>query len=590
MPTAIKTEKEKDRKIKQLIKAIDASEQKLKPFRELRRNAYAQYVGYHYGDNASPSPVPFGLIGMMTDIYQRSILPSMPQIMCTARRKELVADAATIEADINQWIKILELEKSLRIVTLEAILAPVGVLKIGLQDGGVVDLGDGIEVTSTRPFALPVTLDHLVLDMAAETWYDQTFIGNRYRMPLEKAKEVKHWDKGVRENLASRESSTVDTQDEYDLEHFTHGRESPIEFIETVELVDIWLPDYQRVLTIPWDGSGRCLGMVEWDGSECGPYHTLFFKLVLGNLLPVPPVAMSLYDLHDLSNVLFNKLGRQVANEKVILPYTGSQAADAERIVKSTDSEAILQSDRPLAEQRFGGIQGTSLAFLLQVKDLFSWFAGNLDVLGGLGTNADTLGQEQILQGSASKLVADMQDRTLDFLQQVVRSLAWYHWTDPIRESRPTRPVKGTDFEVELIWSPELRRGSFLDYSYDIDVYSMQHQTPSSKLQALLSSLQQITPFLPMLEQNGQSLDVGALVSIIAKLGHVPELEDVIVMLGDTGAQPKPSSLGNKAAKSPVSNRTYTRKNVSGGDRGSRDREMSNLLLGSSMNTGKSAY
>lgn len=583
----VKTQSDKDRKIKRLIASIDHSEKKLKRFRELRKETFAQYVGSHYGDNAAGAPVPFGLIGMMADIYQRSIMPRLPQIMVTANRRDLVTDAATAEADINQWVKYIELEKALRIVTIEAILAPVGVLKIGLQDNGIVDIGDGVEVSATRPFALPITLDHLILDMSAESWETQSYIGNRYNMPLEVAKNVPYWDEDVRNTLVARGNTPLDEQGQYATSQFSQGQEAPVEFIETVELMDIWLPDYQVVLTIPADRSGKVLGTVEWDGPSCGPYHALYFRPVPGNVLPVPPVAMSLYDLHDLSNVIFNKLGRQVANEKVILPYTGSQKDDAERIVRSTDSEAILQSDRPLIEQRFGGIQGSSLAFLLQVKDLFSWFSGNLDVLGGLSPQADTLGQEQILAGSASKLVADMQDRTVEFLQQVVRSLAWYHWTDPVRESNPVKPIRGTDLSVELVWSPETRRGSFVDYNYDIDVFSMQHQTPSSKLQSLMTVMQQIIlPLLPMMEAQGQSLDTMALMEIVSRFGHMPELEDLIAFQSES-VRPQASALGDSAVKSPTSNRTYTRKNVPGDSRQSRDREMTNMLLSGSMNNGK---
>lgn len=54
-------------------------------------------------------------------------------------------------------------------------------------------------------------------------------------------------------------------------------------------------------------------------------------------------------------------------------------------IISSNDGET-LRLDNPdrAREYRFGGIDQPSLAFLLQVKDLFVYLGGNLDSLGGL--------------------------------------------------------------------------------------------------------------------------------------------------------------------------------------------------------------
>ncbi len=568
--------------LRRLEKAREWSFGRMKSFRRVRRAAYEQYVGFHYGESAARDKVPVGLVAMMIDVYLRSTVARKPKILVTTEDGNLKSEAATIEADINVWIEDLNLQRSIRAVVMDAILS-LGILKVGLEDSGSAEL-NGERVGATKPFAVPVHLDHLVLDMAADSWREMDFIGNRYKVPIETAHNTDYWDKTVRESLGrstSGESASGGFADDYDLHSIGVGGEmEPDEYEERVEVWDIWLPREQKVVTMPSDQTGRILNVVEWDGPENGPYHELGFKWIPGNVMPLAPVLNSALDLHELVNAIYNKLGRQIDREKVILGYRGNSKDDAERIVRSNDGHAVLQNDGQLNELRFGGINPASMAFMLQSKDLFSWIGGNIDSLGGLSPQADTLGQEQLLAGSANKMIADMQDAVLDFTKSAVDSLRWYHWTDPLRQSKPIKRIAGTDLRIESFWSPETRRGNYLDYKYDVDVYSMQHQTPQTRLQAIMQVVQQVIfPAMPMLQQQGMGVDMQQLISLFARYLDIPELKDVVTAPGSIETSKSAGSpLSEGASKSPVSYRNYTRRNAPQSQQASTNEAVQSLL------------
>lgn len=65
---------------------------------------------------------------------------------------------------------------------------------------------------------------------------------------------------------------------------------------------------------------------------------------------------------------------------------------------------------------------------------MMSYIAGNLDVLGGLSAQSDTLGQDRILNQSANQRINDMQSRVYSFTTKVIEALGWYVWNDPTLE------------------------------------------------------------------------------------------------------------------------------------------------------------
>jgi len=231
------------------------------------------------------------------------------------------------------------------------------------------------------------------------------------------------------------------------------------------------------------------------------------------------------------------------------------------------------------------------LAFYIQIRDLFSYFAGNLDSLGGLSPMTETVGQDKLLAESASARIGFMRTRTAAFVREIFEALAWYEWTDPIRERKIEKLLDGSKLPIVSIWSEETREGDWVDYNFDIDVHSMQADTPEIKLQKIGLVLQQyVFPMLPVLQEQGGMIDLKTLMALVAKLSNVPELNDIVTF---QEPQETPPEQGNaepeRVKKSAVTTRTYERVNRPGATRQGKDDVMTRLLMGGNVQESEAA-
>ena len=279
------------------------------------------------------------------------------------------------------------------------------------------------------------------------------------------------------------------------------------------------------------DPIGKVINVIEWKGPENGPYRKLGFSEVEGNTMPDAP-AMHWMDLHTLANKLFRKLGRQAVDQKTVTAIRPGGKKDGNTVIEASDGDMVGVDDpRNVAELKTGGIQGETLAFVLMIKDLFGYLGGNLDMLGGLGPQSETLGQDQLLSASASMRIQKMQKEVTTFTTGVLYDLMWYLWYDPNPKQKDV-VKKAPGFEsiaITVPFNPEDREGDYLQYNIKLEPYSMQHQSPESKLQGIRTILlEMIQPLLPMMQEQGVTLNVEKLFKIVAKLSNISELSDII--------------------------------------------------------------
>jgi hypothetical protein len=236
-------------------------------------------------------------------------------------------------------------------------------------------------------------------------------------------------------------------------------------------------------------------------------------------------------------------------------------------MVEANDGETIkLDDPNNVAELHTGGINQSTLAFVLVIKDIFSYMGGNLDNLGGLGPQSETLGQDQLLTASASMRIQKMQKEVTTFTTAVLMDLMWYLWYDPNPKQKDVIK-KAPGFEsvtIAVPFNPEDREGDYLQYNITLEPYSMQHQSPESKLQGIRTVLtEMVQPLLPMMEAQGVTLDIEGLFKTVGKLSNIPELSNFIKFSSPNTAQPVGTS--GEARQAPNTTRTNIRKNVATG-------------------------
>jgi len=423
-------------------------------------------------------------------------------------------------------------------------------------------LVEGEMIEYGQPYARAIDLDDWVHDTEARTWDEISFCGHRYRVPFDQAQAFEGFDAELRKKLKPTHCGYQDENSER-VERIGKGDppERDGELKAFVELWDLWIPGDNTIVTLAAHSKEMPLRTIQYEGPEGGPYHLLRFLDVPNNVMPVAPTAHWL-DLHRLINSLMRKLGRQARREKQVMLVHSSAKDDATRIRDASDGE-IIKSDNPQGakEARFGGPDQPTMLFTTQIRMLASQLMGNIDVMGGLSSEAETLGQEELLKKSSSSQVGEMQDRVVEFTREVINSLGWWLWHDPVIEVPLTKEIAGTDIRIPTTFSPEDREGDFLDYNISIDPISMQDTSPAQKMQIMdmfIQQIPQVAQAAMVMMQSGQgNLNVEEFFRLKAKYANFKDLERLLQFAMPT--PPIQPGIVQPQAENPMKPATTTR-------------------------------
>lgn len=573
-----------------LKSAMEWSRKKLQPFREERYECIREYTGFHYSqEERTAEKVPLNMIEIATNIYLSLLAAQNPRGLVTTSQRKLKAQARKLEAAVNRDIERLDLVDSLQTAVFDSMFS-MGIMKLGLTADREIEL-DGQTHMLGRPFAENVDLDDWVHDMSARDIREAQFMGNRYRLPYDWVMQSGLYEPAALEELHPTDPTGHNEGGDVKIETLSKGQGSlQEEFRDHVELLDLWLPHDNLLITVPYDGNWRALRIVDWSGPDGGPFHILSYNKVPNNIMPLSPSSLW-RDLHDIINMLWNKVARQAEAQKTVLGVRGDSTDDGQRVLRAGDNDAI-RMDHPegAKEFHFGGIDQTTLLFTMQAKQLFMYMSGNLDLLGGMGAATETVGQDQLLHQSAGRRVATMQAKVIQFTRKIIKSLAWYRWDEPLEELSLNIRIDGTSREIPVQWRPQDRKGRFIDHNFDIDPYSMQEQSPGQRLQMVMNVVRELMPLAPMMAQQGIQFDLRGLLDLIARYANMNELNDIIVSVaGPIGEEPGGNGQGGEPRQSPVTNRINTRVNRPGATVGGRDEAMMQLLAGGGLQRGQAA-
>ena len=565
-----------------LTTSIQYSRQRLSAARESKLDTVKQFVGAHYSTDGAKDKVPVNFLELAVQIYKRHLSASIPTVIVTTPYGALRGVAEVFQLALTHLMKEIAFGETMDAVVMDA-LFNVGMVKCGVTGADDVEIGGFLHETG-QPFADPVDLDDWVHDMTVKRWEQIGYCGDRYRMDFEGLMDSKDYDTSG-SPIAATGARPMNEDGTDRVESMGQGPQaSENEYRKTVEAWDIWVPDSELIFTMIADEDGQPnparnpLRIVEWEGPEIGPYHRLAYGRVPSNTMPLPPTAI-IKDLHDLANRLFRKVGRQAERQKTIAGTRGGADEDGNRILDANDGTMIrLDDPNSTKEYKFGGAEPTTLALLAQLREWIVWFGGNLDALGGLSAQAETLGQEQILRSGATQRILDMHDRTVEFSNGIVESLGDYLWYDPLVDMPLVRHLQGTKVDIPVRFNDDIREGDLIDFNLSVQEFSMQNRSPAERLQTIGQVLERwIIPLGPQMEAQGLVPDFTRMMEIVARYSGTPELEEILTFSDKPMLNP---SGGDRGRQSPVTTRNTVRRNVSGMTRSGQDNVMGRLLQG----------
>jgi len=570
-----------------LLKAIENSTRVLRPFREVRKKLVKDFVGSMYGSSGDSGrqDIIMNLMYQTAETYTMSLAANRPRVLVTAQHTDVTWFAHSFQLGINNLIKEIRLEDTLRKAVMDSFFS-MGIVKVYTADAGLVELeGEDAWVDPGKPFAENISLDDFCYDTTASEWRKSSFALNKYRISREKVLNDGAYNKKVAEELdvVSQYPGWNADSGEVPIREMLKSETQEAGIEPMIDLMDVWLPKDKLVVTLPVGKNTEPLRVVEWEGPENGPFHTLSLTCeVPDNIMPVSP-AMNLKPLHDLINGLLRKQRRQAQRQKDIPFYQAGHQDDARRIEGASDGE-WTRVDNPdsVNVMKMGGVDPQNQAFSHSMKDTYDRMAGNLQMMAGLGPQSDTLGQDKLIHGAVTKREANMQYRVVDFTSRICRDLGSLLWHDQVLEIPQDFETSG--IKVRADWTPEVREGDFIDYNFEIEPFSMMYKSPSERMQGISSFVTQIAlPMEGMMQQYGGTIDIQELVEMYAELMDMPRLKQIVKF--EEPKEDRPGPTPQQPAKASHTVRESVRRSVpTGGTAESRSNVMQQVLQGGQPN------
>lgn len=567
-----------------LFKAIQGSYRGLASYRKLTKSLVKEYAGSGYGTNTdSERPMLLALLNQTVEAYQMALVANRPRCMITSSKMDLLYFARQYELAVNNLIKEIRLEATLRKWVMDAYFC-VGVIKLHMADSPEVMLEENVWANPGQPFASNLPLDNFAYDMNAPRFEQIQFAADFYRIPHADLKSDVYTQENVAEiTPTSKKFGNSDTL----LESISRGDKIDDDELEPmVDLCDVWIPREKRIYTFAMDRSGsdtitlkgKPVAVMDWIGHEDGPYVLLGLGEVPENIMPVSP-ADQISELARLINLLMDKQSRQARGQKTVHTYTPGSKTDMEKIRKTGDRRTVEVKEETKIEQiNFPGADPGNQAFVGGLVQLFDRMAGNLTAMLGLGAQTGTASQEELIHGAVGKREAQMQYRVMDATVKVVRGLAYMLYNDRNKVIPGQIDIEGAPgYSVDATWTPEDREGEPSDFDLDIDIYSMAYRTPQQRAQAILSLINGVfAPFMQLIQQQGGQLNMVKLNDILSNLTSEPLLKEIIQFVEPADG---PEDELQAAAKPQSTKREYIRRNVSGGSPQAQATESQNAWL-----------
>lgn len=576
--------KEREVDIARLCAAMQRSRQTLSYPRQQRFDMVRQYVGAHWSEEGSQKPVPCNLLAAYISIVGRKLIAQNPRVLLSTWDRAMRPTVKAMNQWVNKEIVKMDLAMTLQRNVLDALFS-VGCCKVALATPADSAL-HGWQHKAGKPFAQRVDLDDLVFDVHARDFSEVGYIGHRFRAPLAAIKESKIYSR-ERRQLAATDDRIYNLEGDERigfLGRTTLAGEDE-EYEDFVDLWEVYLPRHQLVLTLVDDqllgagaladkAKGKALRIQNWLGPEKGPYHILGMGTVPGNPMPKAPMQ-DLYDLHIAINAMLRKLVRQAERQKEVLPVRTGQSEDGSRIIETNDGEAFRSDGEPPVPVNFGGPNQANFQTMEAFRNLFSWLAGNLDIMGGLSPQSRTAHQDEMLNQNSSATLAEMQARVTVHTADIVKALCWYWHHDPLNVTTAEYSVPGMpQISTALRTWPNnpavhqnvpgrmVRSHDFDDMDIAVDPFSLQYQTPQSRLAALNQLVSQvIAPMMPLLQQQGVAFDINAYLEKWARYNDSPDVTE-IVTIREPPQESSSSPDENQSVRPGQTTRNYVRRSL----------------------------
>jgi hypothetical protein len=523
---AVKTSKNST--AQRLARAIKVSDTGMNDFRHARYEQMRQYGGTQYGsggpEKAEPLNLPYSIV--------QTFLPALA-IDPKSRIKSLTGEdfepfGHKLSLAVNRVVEEIELGETFNTILIDSLFG-MGIAYSGIVNG---ELGPDVDEQGYYHDAGETFVDHIspdlyIPDRFATKPEAYTFEAHKYLVGYEWAMDSGLFKKHLLEKL----SPSLDPRRKRRLEALSKGQiDTSQHWIDQIELISAWLPDHNAIITLPGDAERTedYLHEADWDGPEEGPYDKLVLMQMPDNALGISHVGI-IYEMHMLINELARKIMRQTMTQKNLLLYDLADVRSAQAVQNATDNSLVgVKTAKNFQEARLGGADDSNYHAIDYFRQFLNQIGGNIDAIGGLTPQSETLGQDQMLYASASMKLNWWRGRALKCAGRIMKKAARHVWEDPLKQMNllDERPY---GVSVPLQWGPQERQGDFEDYAIDVEPYSIHDDTPERQYERVASWVKDVLlPLATLGQAQGVEVDVGVVAEVTGELGSIPRAREMV--------------------------------------------------------------
>lgn len=557
---------------KSFFRAAEYHNRRLRKVRRLRNQLLRDYAGSYYTEglgigtdrNRRVQPLPY--MKQAAEAHMLALAGGEIRFHITASKVGLVPFAKHFQSALNNLAKEIRLSDTVRDLVLDGFFG-LAIAKIFLADAPMVEIEQDVWMDPGQPFVGRVDFNDFLFDTDATDFRLASFAGDRYRVPFYLLEEEDHrFDPEVVAQLHPTSRRAIDSDSE-EARAIAFGEDTDEgEWENHIELCDVFFPRDQIICT--WAVDGRWgfqdtdpLSVLEWDGGETGCYELLNLGQVPNNIIPSSPAENSKF-IFDMLNSAWRRINAQSKRQKDILAVAAGEEQYVKNIINAPDGEAVtvgnVEDIKPLS---LGGVNAGNFQFAMSAQQVADRMAGNLQARLGLGPSSETATQDRLIHSQVSSVEKSMQERVVRFVSRLGEHLARLLFEDPAKTIPGRVRVEGSDYEYDSAWTPEFREGSYDDYSYRVEPYSLPYKSPMERAQTLMGLVREMTPHLQFMAPQRIQFDYKRYFERIAELTDSPEILEMYKEGPPTG---EPTS-NHDATQSPVTRRETVRYGAGGG-------------------------
>lgn len=426
-----------------------------------------------------------------------------PKVMVETLVLNYKSFANTTQLALNYLIKKMNLAENVFIPVALNSMFGAGIVRTFTEYDRVINLDDEVIKSGTPVIRVIDDVDYIG-DVVAKSRADYVIEGDIYKLPTLYARDIfsKHADDIMPDcKLTDDYSPEKISSGEWDINRLS--------LRDFTTFIDIYLCDEGITITIMPEGkTAVTLNTIEEDGPGKSPYDVLGYKFFPGSTYPIPP-AWNWHDIDVSMNILARTAREQAESQKDILFVTNQNMDLGEKVKNAKNLDIIpVQNPEDLRKESLGGVNPENYNWMQFAEMLFNKSGGTPEVMRGSGAEANTLGQERMIFQNASRIVNNMYSRFHDFMESVLRKLAWKVWTDPLTTIPVIKDVPGFG-KLPQVFDDPAKVGDFYDFIFSIVPYSTQRLSPEMKYQRLMQiATQWLVPTMPLSQQQGAEFNI----------------------------------------------------------------------------------